>query len=183
MAQEAFTYCWTDKSSYKLYVGTHKGSVTDGYVCSNEIMLEEYKKRPGDFTREIIAFGTYQEMIKLETAILKRVNAAKDPGFYNMHNGDGNFYNKGHSDSTKQKLKIARNKRTDKPREGKPLSEESKKKASESAKKAALTDNRGKRLSENRGKGVDYSLLMKEVWRKRKLGMLEMPSYNRKRGT
>jgi len=180
---EAFTYCWTNKERNKLYVGAHKGSTEDGYVCSNELMLEEYKRKPEIFSREILAFGTYQDMIRFETAILKGANAAKDPSFYNMHNGDGEFYNKGHSDITKQKLKIARNQRKDKPREGKPLSAEGKKKASESAKKAALTDKRGQRLAENRGKGVDYSMLMKEVWRKRKEGLIDMPSHTRKRGT
>lgn len=160
-----------------LYVGTHKGHPTDGYICSSKILLEEYKKRPEDFSREILAYGSYDEMIKFETAILKAANAAKDPSFYNMHNGDGNFYNKGHSGCTIAKLKIARNKRTDKPRLGKHLNESGKKKASESAKIAAKTDGRGKRLAENRGKGVNYSELMKEVWRKRKEGKLKMPSF------
>lgn len=130
MATEAFTYCWTDKKQKKLYVGTHKGLPEDSYVCSSKIMLEEYKNRPEDFTREILAFGSYKDMIGFETAILKSANAAQDPQFYNMHNGDGKFFNKGHSEATKQKLKIARNKRTDKPRLGKPLSEEGRLKAS-----------------------------------------------------
>lgn len=122
-----------------LYVGTHKGTPDDGYICSSKILLEEYKKRPNDFSREILAFGTYNEMIKFETAILKAANAAKDPKFYNMHNGDGRFYNKGHSEETKTKLKIARNKRTDKPRLGKKLSEEGRLKASLRGKQRQLT--------------------------------------------
>jgi hypothetical protein len=42
---EAFVYCWTDKITNKLYVGSHKGSPDDGYVCSGKYMLEESKKK------------------------------------------------------------------------------------------------------------------------------------------
>ena len=170
-----FTYVWTDHKTNKLYVGVHKGETTDGYISSGKLFLSEYNLRPKDFTRKIVATGTYEDMVSLETAILKSVNAAKDPLFYNGHNSDGKFYNKGHTEETKAKLKVARNNRTDKPRLGKPLSAAGKIKASASAKQAALSDNRGKRLAENRGKGVDYSLLMKEVWRKRREGKLALP--------
>lgn len=179
MNKEAFIYCWTDTKRNMLYVGTHKGTADDGYVCSGKLMLEEYKKRPYDFSREIIAFGTYTDMINFETKILKAANAATDMSFYNQHNGDGDFFNKGHTEGTRAKLKISRNKRIDKPRLGIPLSEEGKVNASNAAKKAAKTDGREKRLIENRGRGVDYSLLMKEVWRKRREGLLPTPIRNR----
>jgi len=98
-----------------LYVGTHKGSEDDGYVCSSKPMLEEYSLRSDDFSRKIIAKGLYDDMISLENAILKSVNARKDPYFYNMHNGDGKFYNKGHTEAAKLKISIKNkgNKRPD----------------------------------------------------------------------
>lgn len=172
---DSFLYVWTDSLTNKLYVGTRKGNISDGYVCSGKLMLEQFAIRPNDFIRQIIAVGMYDDMIALENAILKSVNAKNNKDFYNQHNGDGDFYNKGHTLQTKAKLKIARNKRLDKPRLGKPLSNEGKKKASESAKKAALTDNRGLRLKQNRGKNVNYSAITKEVWHKRKEGLLPMP--------
>lgn len=172
---EAFVYCWTDSKTDKIYVGWHKGSFDDGYICSSNTLLEIYNKRPNDFTRQIIATGKSNDMVALESAILKSDKASTNKNYYNMHNNDGSFYNKGHSELTKQKLKIARNKRIDKPRLGKALNEAGKLKASESAKRAALRDGRGKRLAENRGKGVNYSDLMKEVWRKRKAGLIKMP--------
>ena len=137
---QAFTYCWTDKKTQKLYIGVHKGEDSDGYICSCKIMLEEFSNRPHDFSRQIIARGNYEEMIVFETALLRSADAARNPLFYNGHNGDGNFYNKGHSELTKQKLKIARNKRTDKPRLGKPLNDSGKIKAAESAKKRLNTE-------------------------------------------
>lgn len=186
MQNESFTYCWTDKEKKILYVGTHKSSPEDNYICSSKIMLEEYRNRPSDFSREILAFGTYEDMIKFETVILKSINAARDPLFYNMHNGDGNFFNKGHAEETKKKLKIARNKRTDKPRLGKPLSEEGKAKASESAKKRSLTEEgrkhlsyAGKKSAEKRKNDTVYrdylSKKTKEMWEKRRLGLLPWP--------
>ena len=69
--KEAFLYCWTDKQYNKLYVGVRKGSPNDGYICSSKIMLQEHKRRPKDFSREIIASGIYTDLLTLETLILK----------------------------------------------------------------------------------------------------------------
>ena len=61
---EAFIYCWTDTNRNILYVGTHKGTPDDGYVCSGKLMLEEYNKRLQDFKREVMAFGSYNDISK-----------------------------------------------------------------------------------------------------------------------
>jgi hypothetical protein len=105
---EAFVYCWTDFGTNKLYVGVHKGTPEDGYICSSKMMLQEYKKRPYDFFREIIGRGTYKDCYALETAILKSSRADKDPGFYNMHLNGGEFYCKGHTEETKTKQSTAK---------------------------------------------------------------------------
>lgn len=97
--KEAFVYCWTDKATNKLYVGSHKGSAEDGYICSSKYMLKEYNKRPMDFSRQIIAEGSYPEMRKFETKILKSIDAALNENFYNRHNGDELFY------TTKESIK------------------------------------------------------------------------------
>lgn len=104
---EAFTYCWTDHTKNSLYIGIHKGPVDDGYIASSQVFLEAYLKQPENFSRQIIAKGTYADMIALETALLKSVDAKANPHFYNSHNGDGKFFNKGHSDKTKESLKRA----------------------------------------------------------------------------
>lgn len=101
---EAFVYCWTDKKTNMLYVGSHKGSVEDGYVCSSKYMLEEYRKRPEDFSRQILAEGSHDEARSLEAAILRSVNAAINENFYNMHNCDGKFYLKKHTEEAKRKI-------------------------------------------------------------------------------
>ena len=103
---ESFVYCWTDVKRNMLYVGKHKGSVDDGYICSSKYLLSEYKSRPSDFTRSIIAFGSDSDMISLETTILKSENARCSKDYYNMHNnnGPGAFTTKGHSEKTKKKI-------------------------------------------------------------------------------
>jgi hypothetical protein len=101
---EAFVYCLTDHAKNMVYVGWHKGSTDDGYLCSSKIVLEEYSKRPTDFTRQIIASGSVDDMVSLEVSILKATNAKYDPSFYNMHNGMGKYVLKAHTKEAKEKI-------------------------------------------------------------------------------
>lgn len=101
---EAFVYCWTDRKTNMLYVGSHKGSTDDGYICSSKYMLVEYNKRPEDFSRQIIAEGSLSDIRKLEAKILQSVNAALNEQFYNRHNCDEKFYLKNHTEVSKRKI-------------------------------------------------------------------------------
>lgn len=101
---EAFVYCWTDHKNNMLYVGSHKGNPDDGYVCSSKYMLEQYKLRPQDFTRQIVAQGLFADIRKLESVILKLVNARTNESFYNQSNADANFTLKFHTEKTKKMI-------------------------------------------------------------------------------
>ena len=109
MSNDSFLYKWTDTKQNMFYIGVHKGTTDDGYICSSKILLEEYKKRPNDFKREILEFGTFEQVIEKETYLLKQIDAAQNKQYYNQHNGDGNFFCKFHTEETKkiiqQKLK------------------------------------------------------------------------------
>ena len=135
---EAFVYCWRNKSNRMQYVGWHKGTVDDGYVCSSKVMLSEYRKDPELFERQIIAFGSVKEMMELEHAILDFLDAANNDLYYNLHNA-GSFVNrKPLTTETKRRISVAlKGRKLSKEhrawissflaqRKRKPLSEESK---------------------------------------------------------
>ena len=84
---EAFVYCWTDWKENKLYLGSHKGSPDDGYVCSSGRVKKEYKERPDDFTRQIVASGTLDDMRNFEKVLLISGKSAQSEHYYNKNNG------------------------------------------------------------------------------------------------
>lgn len=104
---DSFVYCWTDHRDNKFYFGYHKGNENDGYVCSSKLMMEQYKTRPQDFTREIIAKGFSQECHDLETAILQTIDAKHMKNVYNQTNGNWEYVFKGHTAESRNKISIA----------------------------------------------------------------------------
>lgn len=162
-----FVYCWTDIKNNMLYVGSHKGDIEDGYICSSKYMLEEYKKRPEDFSRQIIAEGEIENIRKLETKILQSVNASVNEDFYNKHENDGFFFDgwkKGEMSSEhRSKLSLAKkgkklsesHKKTiadNNGRLGKTNSEDHKKALIESRIGSKHTENSKRKMSESRKK-------------------------------
>lgn len=132
---EAFVYCWTDLKTNKLYIGSHKGTIDDGYICSSKYMMEEYKKRPEDFTRQIIqTFDTYGEAKKYEIEMLTEVNAADNEQYYNKSNGSSEFFRSKDSISLEHKRKIS-------------FSQKGKKKSEEHKEKIRLSN-----IGKNKGK-------------------------------
>lgn len=134
---DSFLYIWTDKLNDMFYIGIHKGTIDDGYICSSKFMLEEYNKRPEDFHRYILKYGTIREVLDLENKLLKKVDAKNNKKYYNRHNGDGLFaiglpQSKESNEKRGRKLK------------GKVLSAETKKKMSDS-KKGQIPWNKGKK--------------------------------------
>ena len=89
MHKEAFVYLWQNNKDGKKYIGYHKGDANDGYDTSSkdpeflEAMAQGYMKR------EIIAYGTAQDMIALERTMLLEVDAKNNPDYYNKSNGGG----------------------------------------------------------------------------------------------
>lgn len=113
-----FVYQWTNLTTNRKYIGYHKGSEDDGYVSSSKYFNEDYNTNPSNFKREILAWGSTQDMIALETKLLKEVDAARNPDYYNRFNGDGRFYITEHSEETRQKQSAAAKKRDATPYKG-----------------------------------------------------------------
>lgn len=109
---EAFVYSWSDHKTAKIYVGVHKGSQTDGYICSSKPMMAEYRERPTDFTRQIIATGTLNDCAVLEVAIIKQLLKDK-AACYNRAAGKmiindvHPMLGKTHSEQSRKKLSVA----------------------------------------------------------------------------
>jgi hypothetical protein len=119
----AFVYCWSDHLTGKLYIGAHKGSVDDGYVCSSKSMLAEYAQRPLDFERRVLRDGLSWEYARtLERELLVELDAAKHAGFYNQTNGHVRDFDFKGSSEERRREKISKSSR------GRRLSDEAKQK-------------------------------------------------------
>jgi hypothetical protein len=93
MSKEAFVYRWYDAPNDMYYLGKHKGSPDDKYTHSSSIWESFTKDNiPEGVTREIIAYGTDEEMCILEHKLLK---FAKENGiwdrYYNVGVGDPRY--------------------------------------------------------------------------------------------
>lgn len=182
--KEAFLYCWTDSKTNKLYVGYHKGSNSDGYICSSKSFLKEYKKRPHDFTRQIIAEGSREDMVKLESVILSSIDAKNDPKMYNLNNGGGDFFSdwSGKRHSAHSRTKMSASQKGNKNCLGRRLSEETIGKLSEAA-KGKVSPRKGAVLSEETKLKLRNAHLGKklspESIEKTRLANLGRPAWNR----
>ena len=54
MEKYGFIYIWYDRKRKMYYLGSHWGTVDDGYICSSNRMRDAYRRRPEDFKRRII---------------------------------------------------------------------------------------------------------------------------------
>lgn len=82
----SFVYKWTFKPNLNWYVGFHKGTPEDGYICSSPSVKRMIITDPENWERTIIDYGTVEEMYNLETEILQTFNARKDTRSFNKSN-------------------------------------------------------------------------------------------------
>jgi len=83
---EAFVYRWRHKNGM-WYIGYHKGTADDGYICSSNYAKPQIQQNPGDWTRKILRWGSKRDMIDLEMKLLGRLDARNNPKSYNRSNG------------------------------------------------------------------------------------------------
>jgi hypothetical protein len=177
---DSFIYKWTDNKTGMFYIGIHKGTPDDGYICSSKYMMEEYRKRPADFHRDILEYGTQRECQIKEKEYLKSVDAAKNLCYYNRSNGVSPYQNYGPlSEESKEKIRLSKIGKKRPPRseewsrkisesnKGKVISEETKKKMS-LALKGKPGNRKGSKLSEEHKQALKKSRLGKEPWNKGK---------------
>jgi hypothetical protein len=84
----AFVYLWQDarQKPYMYYLGYHKGHPDDGYTHSSAV-FESFTKDtiPDGVTRRIIATGSNDDMIELETKLLTNRKEKRWQQYYNMN--------------------------------------------------------------------------------------------------
>ncbi len=93
----SFIYIWYDFYKDKFYLGSHYGSEEDGYLFGGIDIKTEYKKRPNDFTRDIISYhlvNEYYEIREIEKSYLIKYDVENNEYFYNRTNESYGGYHK-----------------------------------------------------------------------------------------
>ena len=85
---EAFVYIWNNITDNKKYIGYHKGSKDDGYICSSgsEHFWTDFNDKSKEWKREIIFEGTRDEAYVFEQNLLKEVDL-NSTEWYNLARG------------------------------------------------------------------------------------------------
>lgn len=82
-----FVYIWFDRKHKRFYVGSHWGTIDDGYVCSSTWMRNAYKRRPQDFRRRILKNQINRiDLIKEEQVWLDQIRSEEiGKRYYNLN--------------------------------------------------------------------------------------------------
>lgn len=83
-----FIYEWTNLINGKKYIGSHRGSLNDGYTAGGTAINKAFKKYGmKNFKREILEFVEDINFLKVkEEFYLKSVDAKKNRNYYNLSN-------------------------------------------------------------------------------------------------
>jgi len=76
------------------------------YPTHSKIVRKLREERPKDFRWFLVSCGSKEEMVQEEAELLKSVDAKNNPLYYNLHNGNGNFLLKNHTNETKKKIRV-----------------------------------------------------------------------------
>jgi hypothetical protein len=144
MKSTGFIYEWTDVKTGLKYIGKHKGTLDDGYICSSLILLEEYKKRPSDFVRQILWYSDHtsdSELCSIEYKYLSEIKKdeflfEQNQKYYNQSNNGNDPYTNSLLKYGAENLKILKSQSMKNNKHGtgnksKPKSEEHKRNISE----------------------------------------------------
>jgi hypothetical protein len=131
---DGFVYIWFDRKHRKYCVGSHKGTINDGYITSTGFMKRAYLKRPEDFKRRILQYirGDSKDILAAEQLWLNLIKEeelqskdGKSSRYYNMKkNASGvsgpiqsklmkDFYSS--EKGSKRKLELSERWKTDNP--------------------------------------------------------------------
>lgn len=66
LEKTGFIYIWYDRKRKMYYIGSHLGTIDDGYICSSRRMRDAYRRRPEDFRRRILKKEVKREFLLQE---------------------------------------------------------------------------------------------------------------------
>ena len=90
MDKQGFIYMWTNTATGTKYIGSHYGTLSDGYVSSSNYFNEQHSANPELFTREILYCDLDRETALInEQKLLVEIDAANCENYYNLHNYSG----------------------------------------------------------------------------------------------
>jgi len=90
-----FVYVWYDRKHKRYYVGSHWGTEDDGYICSSNNMKQNFRNRPQDFKRRIIArvITSHKDLLNEEQRWLNMIKPNEFGfRFYNINGKAGTYY-------------------------------------------------------------------------------------------
>lgn len=96
MDYTGFVYIWLDKKYSRYYIGSHKGTIDDGYIGSNTYLKNAYTTRPLDFKRRILFFCSSDNLLDLQNKEQYYLDMIKDSELYssiNVKNKTIRYYN------------------------------------------------------------------------------------------
>jgi len=84
---DSFVYRWTNKTLNKIYIGFHKGTENDGYICSSasEKFWSDFKNQDYIWQREILHKGVMKECQQFESKLLDELDVTSE-SVYNQRN-------------------------------------------------------------------------------------------------
>ena len=109
---DSFVYKWTNMTLNKIYIGFHKGTETDGYICSSasEIFWKDFRNESFLWKREILFKGTMAQCQALESQLLDSIDITCESVYNNKNNLMFNL-----TDEVRKKLSVSAHKRGQDP--------------------------------------------------------------------
>lgn len=109
---DSFVYRWTNKTLNKIYIGYHKGTEDDGYVCSSasERFWNDFNNPNYIWEREILHKGPMKECQEVENRMLNELDITSESVYNQRNNLMFNL-----DDEVRNKLSEAAKKRNQNP--------------------------------------------------------------------
>jgi hypothetical protein len=175
-----FVYIWRDRKRKMFYIGSHWGTVDDGYDCSpSERMRSAIRRRPQDFKRRILETNINDRKLTRdrEYAWLQLIlDEWLGTKYYNKNKDRWEHWSESRKEEVAQKIKDSplRRQRISDAHKGRKVSEETKQKIRIARSKQVITDETKEKIRQANYKR-EYGDAFKETMRQ--VALKRSPDY------